>query len=206
MYIGEEILEKACRLFDVAGATVLPDGNILLIMGLESTSERNLDEFGNRSGRFILYGFQKYIAPRLRAMVSFIHDQGYYAETYKKYGYPLKGEINLKNEAIRAGLGKRGKNSVLLHPEYGPRLRFTAIRTKVPLEFAVTSELAETENPVCRDCNICLDVCPTGVLEPYHMIDPSHCLSYITSQDANGRSILCDKCLIQCPAGAWKNK
>jgi epoxyqueuosine reductase QueG len=204
MSISEEILEKAYQLFDVAGATVLPDGYILLIMGLESTPKRNLDEFGTRSGRFMLYGFQKYIAPRLRAMVKFIRDRGYYAETFKKYGYPLKGEINLKNEAIRAGLGKRGENSVVLHPKYGPWLRFTAIRTKAPLEFAVTSELMETYNPVCRDCHICLDVCPTGVLESYHMIDPSHCLSNITAQDANGRSILCDKCLIQCPAGARK--
>ncbi len=201
MNTGDEILEKARQLFDVAGATILPDGYCLLILGLESTDKRNLDRFGQRSGRFMLYGFQKHIAPKLKLLVKFIHKLGYYAEPVKRYGYPLKGEINLKNEAIRAGLGKRGKNCVVLHPIYGPRLRFTSVRTKAPLDFAITSELVETENPVCQDCQICLDVCPTKVLVPYRMTDPLHCLSNITTKDTAGYSILCDKCLIQCPAG-----
>ena len=138
--------------------------------------------------------------------IDFIHNGGYHAETVQRYRYSLKGEINLKNEAIRAGLGKRGENSIVLHPAYGPWLRFTAIKTTAPLEFAVTSELAETDNPVCQDCHVCLNVCPTGVLEPYRMNDPLHCLSNITAQDAAGYSILCDKCIIQCPTRALKNR
>ncbi len=201
MTIGEEILKETGKLFEVAGATVLDDGLFLLILGLESNTERNLDLFGEKSGRFMLYGFQKHVAPRLNLLVNYIHKLGYHAEPVKRYGYPLKGEINLKNEAIRAGLGKRGKNSVVLHSIYGPRLRFTAIRTKAPLEPVITSELIETDNPVCQDCQICLDICPTRVLAPYRMLDPWQCLSNITTQDAAGYSILCDKCLTQCPAG-----
>jgi epoxyqueuosine reductase QueG len=201
MTIGEKILKEAGKLFEVAGATVLVDGHFLLILGLESNIERNLDLFGQKSGRFMLYGFQKHVAPRLDLLVNYIHKLDYYAEPVKRYGYPLKGEINLKNEAIRAGLGKRGKNSVVLHPIYGPRLRFTAIRTKATFEFAPTSEFVETENPACQYCHICLDVCTTRVLAPYRMLDPWQCLSNITTQDAAGYSILCDKCLTQCPAG-----
>ena len=201
MTMGDKILGKACELFDVVGATVLPGGYNLLILGLESTTERNLDEFGRKSGKFMLYGFKKHAAPKLEALVTFIRSKGFSAETVKRYGYPLKGEINLKSEAIRAGLGKRGKSTVVLHPRYGPRLRFMAVRTTASFEFAATSELTETNNSVCQGCSICLDVCPTQVLEPYCMTNPSLCLSNITPQTEDGRSILCDKCLILCPGG-----
>ena len=173
----------------------------MLILGLESTAERDLDEFGRRAGKFMLYGFKKHAAPKLESLVNFIRSKGFSAETVQRYGYPLGGEINLKVEAIRAGLGKRGKSSVVLHPKYGPRLRFMAIRTTAPLESAVASTLTEIENPVCQGCSICLEVCPTKVLEPYRMTDPLLCLSNITPQTEDGRSILCDKCLIMCPAG-----
>lgn len=201
MTVGKEILEKACALFDVAGATVFSEKENLLILGLESTTERNLDEFGHKEEKFMLYGFEKHAAPKLESLVNFIRSKGFSAETVNHYGYPLKGEINLKREAIRAGLGKRGESTVVLHPKYGPRLRFMAIRTTAPLESAAALPLAETENPVCQDCSFCLEVCPTRVLEPYSMTDPLLCLSNVTSQTEDSRSILCDKCLIVCPAG-----
>ncbi|MCL0090843.1 hypothetical protein M1O13_02475 [Dehalococcoidia bacterium] len=114
MSVGKEILEKACTLFDVAGATVLSDRDNLLILGLESTAERNLDEFGRKVGKFMLYGFKKHAAPKLESLVNFIRSNGFSAETVKRYGYPLEGKISLKREAIRAGLGKRGKSTVAL--------------------------------------------------------------------------------------------
>lgn len=196
----EEILEKASSLFDVAGATLLPDGRKLLILGLESTAERNLDEFCHKSGKFVLYGFKKHAAPKLKAMVSFIRGKGFFAETVKRYGYPLKGEIDLKREAIRVGLGSRGKSTIVLNTRYGPRLRFMAIKTTAPIETAVSAPLVEEVNPACKDCSLCIEVCPTKVLEPYRMTDPMHCLSNITDLDSEGRSILCDKCLTMCPA------
>jgi epoxyqueuosine reductase QueG len=201
MTVGEKILRKACELFDVAGATVLPGGYNLLILGLESTTERNLDEFRHKSGKFMLYGFKKHAAHKLKALVTYIRSKGFFAETVNRYGYPLKGEINLKNEAIRAGLGKRGKSTIVLHPRYGPRLRFMAVRTTATFELAATSRLTETSASICQDCSICLDVCPTQVLKPYRLINPSLCLSNITPQTEDGRSILCDKCVILCPAG-----
>ena len=117
-----------------------------------------------------------------------------------RLGYPLKGEIRLKEEAIRAGLGKRGKNTVVLNPRYGPRLRFMAVRTEAPLP--VGPALADEEAPACLDCSVCIDNCPVKALEPYRMPHPSICLSNITPLTEDGHSILCDICLKLCPATA----
>ena len=156
--------------------------------------------FGHLDGQFRMYGFKKHAGPRLESLLDFIHGQGYSAELAGPYGYPLFGEISLKREAIRAGLGKRGKSTVVLHPKYGPRLRFMAIRTDAPLEPVADSTFTEEENPVCDGCSICIDACPTKALEPYRMPDISLCLSNISSMTEDGRSVLCDICLHQCPA------
>ena len=200
MTVAQQIVEHAGALFDVGGATRLTGGDNLLIMGLESTAERDLDAFGHVAGVFKMYGFEEYIGPRLEPLLNFICSLGFSAEPAGRFGYPLKGEINLENEAIRAGLGKRGRSTVVLHSQYGPRLRFAAIRTDVPLEVSLDTSFTEEENPVCDGCSICIDVCPPGVLEPYRMLDASLCLSNISLVDEDGRSILCDKSLELCPA------
>jgi len=199
MTITQQIADQASHLFDVVGYGRLPNGDNLLILGLESKPERNLDDFGHKDGRFQMYGFKKHVTPRLETMLNFIRNMGFSAEPVGRYGYPLQGEINLKNEAVRAGLGKRGKNTVVLHSRYGPRLRFMAVRTDAPLEPIADPALAEEENPVCRGCSICIDACPTRALEPYRLPDISLCLSNITPVTEDGRSILCDQCLHMCP-------
>ena len=200
MTVTSQIVDYAGSLFDVVGVSRLSGGDSLLILGLESTPERNLDEFGHSGGSFQMYGFEKHVGPRLESLLDFIHGKGFSAEPVGRYGYPLKGEINLKEEAIRAGLGKRGKSTVVLHPKYGPRLRFMAVRTDAPLELLVSPALTDEENPVCKQCSICIDACPVNALEPYRMPDPSICLSNITPVTEDGRSVLCDICLHQCPA------
>ncbi|MBI4268165.1 MAG: epoxyqueuosine reductase [Chloroflexi bacterium] len=196
-----KIVKIINSLFDVAGTSHLFRGDNLLILGLESTIERNLDEFGHSGGHFHMYGFEKHVKHRLHSVLNIIRSEGFRAEPLGRYGYPLEGRINLKTEAIRAGLGKRGKSTIVLHPEYGPRLRLIAIKTDASLEPLTVPPRADEENPVCHGCTICIDACPTGALEPYRMPDPQLCLSNVTPLTSDGHSVLCDMCLHLCPAG-----
>ncbi len=198
-----EIVEYAGTLFDVAVVRKLTGGWRLLLLGLESTAERDLDEFGrDEHGRFAMRGFEKHTLPRLTRVLEHIRSQGYTAGPLGRYGYPLAGEINLKVEAIRAGVGRRGKNTIVLHPKYGTRLRFIAVGTDAPLKETGKSAPHEEENPMCKDCSICIDKCPTGVLAPYRMLDPSRCLSDSDNmEEESGRLMPCDLCLKMCPMG-----
>ena len=200
--IARHITEYASQLFDVAGFSQLSSAENLLITGLESTPERDLDEFGRINGIIQMYGFKKHAKPRLEALLNFIHDKGFAAELVGQYGYPTDGKPNLKKEAIFAGLGKRGKNTIVLHPRYGHRLRFMAIKTNAPLEPLIYSSMNEAENPVCSECSICIDICPVKALEPYRMPDPTICLANTNIMDKEqGRLVPCDLCLSMCPAG-----
>ena len=202
MSAAQQITDYASSLFDVAAFSQLSSGDSLLILGMESTPQRNLDEFGRVDGNFHLYGFKKHIGPRLESILNFTRSKGFSAEPVGQHGYPLKGEINLKQEAIRAGLGRRGKNTIVVNPGYGSRLRFAAIRTNVPLEPTMRSSMTEAENPACSGCSICIDACPVKALEPYRMPDPSLCLSSSALMpEEEGRLVPCDLCLRLCPVG-----
>ena len=65
MIIAQKIIGYARNLFDVDGATQIPDSIRLLIVGLESTPERDLDEFHRVGGKFRLSGFEKHAKPKL---------------------------------------------------------------------------------------------------------------------------------------------
>jgi len=199
MGTAKQIIDQANSLFDVVGVSQMPDSDRLFILGLESTQQRNLDDFGHVNGKFHLYGFINHIQPRLESLLSFIRGSGFSSEPIGRYGYPLKGEVNLKEQAIATRLGIRGKNTVILNPKYGTRLRFTTIKTDARLGLTTDLLLDEEENPFCNGCSICIDECPTQALEPYHMPDALLCLSNISPVTEEGRSILCDICLQKCP-------
>jgi epoxyqueuosine reductase QueG len=197
----QKIVEVAGNLFDAVGITRLSGTDNLLILGLESTPERNLDEFGYLDGRFRMYGYEKYVKARLESILNFIRCAGFQAKPLGRLGYPLNGQLYLKGEALRAGMGKRGKNTIILHPKFGPRLRLIAVVTDALLVPPVEPVTGEEENPVCKDCSICIDACPEKILAPYRMIDPLRCLSDTDNMSKeNDRLIPCDLCLTLCPA------
>ena len=61
--------------------------------------------------------------------------------------------------AYLAGLGWIGRNNLLVHPEFGSRLRLVTILTDMPLEPGAPIK----EN--CRDCRRCVEVCPAGAIK-----------------------------------------
>ncbi len=201
MTVAQEITSYASALFDVAGATKLPDGFRLIIVGLESTPERDLDEFRLKVGSCQISGFERYARPKLESLLNFIRKQGFTTELAGRCGYPLGEEINLKEAAVRAGLGNWGKSTLVLHPKYGNRLRFMALRTDAPLESQTETYPIRVENPVCDGCTICIDACPERILEPYRMPETTRCLANAARMaNKDGRLIPCDICLRLCPA------
>jgi len=201
MPVAQEITSYVSSLFDVAGATKMPDGFRLLIVGLESTPERDLDEFRLKAGSCQLPGFERYALPKLESLLNLIRKQSFTAEPAGRCGYPLRGEINLKEAAVRAGLGNWGKSTLVLHPEYGNRLRFMALRTDAPLESQTKRHTIRGENPVCDGCTICIDACPERILEPYRMPETTRCLANVARMvNKDDRLIPCDICLRLCPA------
>lgn len=76
--------------------------------------------------------------------------------------------------AVKSGLGWRGKNNLLIRPQYGS-FYFVA-ELIIDLELNPDSAIRD----YCGTCTRCIDACPTGALDTPYQIDASKCISYFT--------------------------
>ena len=107
----------------------------------------------------------------------------------------LEAVFSYKHAAQAAGLGTIGKHSLLITPQFGPRVRLACCLTEAELE----PTRGDTSYD-CADCSICIDKCPSRALaEPQadeaYAINKFACSSFRTASGA------CCECLRLCPAG-----
>lgn len=106
--------------------------------------------------------------------------------------------------AQKAGLGWRGKHTLLLHRDAGSMFFLGEIYTDLPLP---------VDQPIathCGECTACIDVCPTRAIVAPYRLDARRCISYLTielreSIPLNLRPLMgnriygCDDCQLICP-------
>jgi len=106
--------------------------------------------------------------------------------------------------AEKAGLGWRGKHTLLLNREAGSWFFLGEIYTDLPLPVDTN-----TQNH-CGTCTACIDVCPTQAIIAPYKLDARRCISYLTielktSIPVEFRSMIgnriygCDDCQLTCP-------
>ncbi len=106
--------------------------------------------------------------------------------------------------AVKAGLGWRGKHTLLLNRERGSMFFLGEIYTSLNLAPPTP------QNDHCGTCTACIDVCPTQAITAPHRLDARKCISYLTIElksaipvefrKAIGNRIYgCDDCQLVCP-------
>jgi len=72
----------------------------------------------------------------------------------------LQAIFSYKRAAQLAGLGTIGKHSLLITPQYGPRVRLACLLTETPLEPSPAKG-----KDYCLDCEACIRACPSQALQ-----------------------------------------
>ena len=106
--------------------------------------------------------------------------------------------------ATRAGLGWRGKHTLLINRQGGSFFFLGEILVDVPLP------VDAPETPHCGQCSACITVCPTQAILGPHRLDARRCISYLTIElkgaiPVEMRPLIgnkvygCDDCQTICP-------
>ena len=106
--------------------------------------------------------------------------------------------------ARKAGIGWRGKHTLLLTREHGSWFFLGEIYLNLPLP------IDEPQQEHCGTCSRCIDVCPTQAIIAPYKLDARRCISYLTIElkgsipvelrPLMGNRIYgCDDCQLVCP-------
>ena len=109
----------------------------------------------------------------------------------------LKAIFSYKHAGQEAGLGKIGWHSLLVSPDFGPRVRLSCCLTEAPLESTNANGSFDVE---CAKCGICVDNCPAGALSKpeagkQYSMNKYACNSFLKASGG------CYECMRLCPAG-----
>jgi epoxyqueuosine reductase len=107
--------------------------------------------------------------------------------------------------ARKAGLGWRGKHTLLIHPDEGSLFFLGEVFTNMPLPVSPPFEKNH-----CGTCNSCMNACPTGAIVKPYQVDARLCISYLTIEHDSAiplelrpligtRIYGCDDCQLACP-------
>ena len=83
------------------------------------------------------------------------------------------GDFSLRHAAVAAGLGVFGRHNLVIHPDYGTRIIFTAILSELPFESD-----KPVKDTLCDDCDICVENCPGNALDDEGKTDFLKCLTH----------------------------
>ena len=106
--------------------------------------------------------------------------------------------------AAKAGIGWRGKHTLLLTREAGSLFFLGDIYTDLPLPPTPAASAH------CGSCSACIDVCPTQAIVAPYELDARRCISYLTIEHPGSipvelrplignRVYGCDDCQLVCP-------
>ena len=150
--------------------------------------------------------YHKVLRNRLQKLCEKIQSElaNYPLETFQYRVFTDSAPVLEVALAEKAGLGWRGKHTLLLSREAGSWFFLGEIYTNLPLPIDPPSENH------CGNCTKCIDICPTQAIVAPYQVDARRCISYLTIELKTSipeelrplignRVYGCDDCQLTCP-------
>jgi len=135
-------------------------------------------------------------------LTRFLQEKGYKTEAH----HPFGGKLLFTAHAVGAGLGVKGRNGLIISPEFGMRQRWSAITTDANIPETKKVDLSDMED-FCKNCGVCIENCLGGAIyeEPIEKVKGSGIFTHIDRSKCM-ESLLnnnyCSNCLKVCPQGS----
>lgn len=116
-----------------------------------------------------------------------------YWEKGNQYG---RGDLSHKHVAQAAGLGRLGKNSLLITPQFGNMVHLVSVITDIKIE---PDNILE-KDPCSDSCRLCLENCPANAILDDRTINQLLCRKNLIKELPKGNIIEnCHFCRSVCP-------
>ena len=178
------------------------DVGIASIENYNSPNSMDITELFPNVNNIIVLAFQQidnlesentqFASVGIKMISDFSHSASYQLASYMKENFDAKvmivpssgpininpktflpsGYVSLRHAAYAAGLGSFGRHNLIIHPEMGSKVMFTAILTDLDLNPDLP--LDETS---CTYCDNCVKNCPVNALDEEDRTDVMKCLS-----------------------------
>ncbi|MHA1726356.1 MAG: hypothetical protein ACTSXH_16215 [Promethearchaeota archaeon] len=132
-------------------------------------------------------------------LTEYLKEKGYKSEAH----HPFGGKLLFPPHAVAARLGIKGRNGLVITPEFGPRQRWSMISTDADIPNIEKRDFSELEE-FCKTCGACVKNCKGGAVyeEPIEKIPGSGVITHIERVKCI-QSLLknnyCSVCLKICP-------
>lgn len=181
--------------------------NTLTKTGAAQFCSETLQEINQRKQPYIsLYArgrdYHKVIRQQLKQFAKAVHEE------LGEFGFRVAVDSAPTPEveiARKAGLGWRGKHTLLIHPKEGSLFFLGEVFTNLPLPLS-----GEFEQDHCGSCQSCITACPTQAIVKPYQVDARLCISYLTIEHDSAIPVAlrplvgtriygCDDCQLACP-------
>ncbi len=183
---------------------ILPEAQSIVVTGFymkEAIADQPQDK-ENPKGRFTHgYSLRAFTAMEnyyIGIIREFLEGQGYRVVANPNYRIPDK------MAAVRSGIGKYGKNSLIVTEDYGSCMMFVTLVTDAPLEY----EELDVHLSDCSNCERCMKACPTGAIQQPYRVKRELCITswlwggfipvHLREKQEN-RLFGCGECVKACP-------
>jgi len=98
-----------------------------------------------------------------KKLIKLLNEKGYDANGISDNEYSRKtlvGKLSFRQLAVLAGLGSVGKNQMLIHPKFGPKVILGVVLTNAEIK---TNSLRKQN--LCNECGLCIQSCTIKALD-----------------------------------------
>lgn len=191
---------------------LLAECRSILVVGLNYYQPAPDDGTPSRRGRIARYAwgrdYHKVLGKKLKRLRERLQ-AAYPRERFR--GFTDATPLAERYYAEKAGVGFRGRNTLLISSQYGSWFLIGEILSTH--HFPPSDPPAGRHGACPTSCRRCIDVCPTKALYAPHRIDASRCISYLTIEHKGSiaealRPLMgnwlfgCDLCQEVCPLNA----
>ncbi len=198
-----------------------PEAQSMLVVGVSYATQSPSPRIWNdpMRGRIARYAwgrdYHKVIRRRLQSLSDWIEENG--PPGVKTFPFNDAKPVMEHDAALAAGLGFIGRNTLLIHPEWGSMLFLGGLlltcrlNPDVPTPGTGEVFVSEGRKPAdCGSCRRCLTACPTHAFPAEYILNSRLCISYQTIENRGdvpealrpkfGNWIFgCDVCQEVCP-------